>query len=114
MHITPPADDYGLQKLKKSDAKREVKETGAVDAYPRIESTEERHEPKESLTSDRRKQRRRKEQRRQHDSRTLYDTRSQQERRKGSRRKSEQQPEQEQEQEAGPSSPGSHSIDDFV
>ena len=86
MHITPPADDYGLQKLKESDSRKEVKESDKLEPYPRIESSEERHEPREAMVMERRKRQRRKRQRRQVDAKTTLDTREQHERRQQPRR----------------------------
>lgn len=86
MHITPPADDYGLQKLKQSDSKREVKETGKLEPYPRVESTEERHEPKEPVVAERREQQRRQRDRRRLSTKTILDTRENHERRNEQRR----------------------------
>lgn len=85
MKITPPADDYGLQKLKQADSHREVKETGKVEASPRIESSEERHEIRRPMVSERRQQRRRKE-RRVAKQQTMINTRDSHERRHTARR----------------------------
>ncbi len=107
MKITPPADDYGLQKLKQADSNRAVKETGKVDAYPRIESSEERHEAKEPFR-ERRQQRRRKRERRQLSYNTPLDTRDSHERRRELRR------EEEDAAAASASDSASHGIDDFA
>lgn len=106
MHITPPADDYGLQQLKTTDAHREVKETGKVEAYPRIASSEERHEPKEPLLAERRRQERRKRERRRLHSKTTLDTRQNQEQRQQSRRQGK--------ETADETPSGPHGIDDFA
>lgn len=86
MDITPPADDKGLRRLKLDNEKGEVKQTSAVSPYPRIESSEERHEPHPPVTLERRTQQRRRKERRQFDMETAYDTRSDDERRKDKRR----------------------------
>ena len=86
MKTTPPADDYGLQKRRQANTHHEVKETKQVSAYPRIESDEERHEPKRPVVSERRKQRRRKRGRRLIKFSSLIDTRDIHERRLALRR----------------------------
>lgn len=90
MDITPPGDDKGLQRLKLDNEKGEVKQTGAVAPYPRIESSEERHEPRPPLLRERRKHQRRTHERRQYDMETEFDTRSGDERRKTRRRAADQ------------------------
>jgi hypothetical protein len=107
MKITPPADDYGLQMLKQADSHREIKETGKVEAYPRIGSSEERHEPRQPLVSKRRQQRRRQE-RRVGTQQTLLDTRNGHERRQSVRR-------EEDNAVTTPNDPSlPHGIDDFA
>lgn len=86
MKITPPADDYGLQKLREANTHSEIKETGKVDAYPRIQSSEERHESRQEQT---RKQQRRKRERRVIKRDSLIDTRNNHERRLSKRREEE-------------------------
>lgn len=90
MDITPPADDKGLRRLKLDNEKGEVKQTSSVAAYPRIESTEERHEVLPPMSLERRKAQRRVEERRQHDMHSAYDTRSGDDRRKNRRRVADQ------------------------
>lgn len=86
MKITPPADDYGLQKLRQADLDKSVKETTETKAYPRIGAdNEQREQPQHPLT-ERRLQRRRKRQRRVVKQSTLLDTRSAHERRTQQRR----------------------------
>jgi hypothetical protein len=108
MKITPPADDYGLQMLKQLDAHREVKPTGKVEATPRIESSDERHEPRAPMVSERRQQQRRKQGRRLLKYQTIIDTRDSHERRHALRR----------EENGSVTTPseesGSHGIDDFA
>jgi len=86
MDITPPGDDKGLRSLKLDNEKSEVKQTSSVAPYPRIESSEERHEPRPPLLHERRRKQRRVRERRQYDMETAYDTRSGEERRKTRRR----------------------------
>lgn len=86
MKITPPADDYGLQKLRQADSNKSVKETSELSAYPRIPADNEPREPQQHPLSERRKQRRRKRERRLVKKETLLDTRSSHERRTHSRR----------------------------
>ena len=92
MHITPPADDYGLQKLKKNDASSEVKETGKLEPYPRVESDEEHHEPKDPLVRERRKGDRRRRERRLLKTKSTIDTRTPHERRLQERREEASEP----------------------
>ena len=89
MKITPPADDYGLQKLREANTHSEIKETAKVDAYPRIQSSEERHEPRQPMQEEARKQPRRKRERRVIKRDSLIDTRDNHERRLSKRREEE-------------------------
>lgn len=86
MKITPPADDYGLQKLRQADSNKSVKETGELSPYPRIPADNESREPQQHPLTERRKQRRRKRERRLVKKETLLDTRSSHERRTNHRR----------------------------
>ncbi|MCW8918500.1 MAG: hypothetical protein OQL08_06760 [Gammaproteobacteria bacterium] len=86
MKITPPADDYGLQRLKQSDSHREVKATEKVAPYPRIAPSEEHHEPRVMPERERRARERRQQERRQKKSSTTLDTRLSHERRHHERR----------------------------
>ena len=104
MKITPPADDYGLQRLKQADSHREVKETAKVSATPRIESSDEHHEPGEPLLAERIQQERRRRKRRQVKLRTTLDTRTNHERRQQESRQGE----------VSDSDSGPHGIDDFA
>jgi hypothetical protein len=108
MKITPPADDYGLQSLKQANSHREIKETGKVEAYPRIESDEERHEPKEPMRVKRRQQGRRQRERRLANTTSVLDTRDHRERRRDERR------EEEEEAAASGDNSAGHGIDDFA
>ena len=90
MDITPPASDKGTQLLKLENENSTVKPTAAVAPYPRIESSEERHERHPPLTVERRQgQRRDEEERRQQRTETLFDTRSEQDRRNELRRQAD-------------------------
>ncbi len=89
MDITPPASDKGTRSLKLDNENRTVKPTAAVDAYPRIESDEERHEQQQPVTVEKRKQQRRQKERRQAHSDTPFDTRNGQDRRREQRRKAD-------------------------
>jgi hypothetical protein len=100
MDITPPGDDKGVRRLKLENEKGEVKETSAVAPYPRIESSEERHEPRLPLRLERRKHQRRGSERRRTDRRTGYDTRSHEERRKRLRRAADHHAQQRNEEDA--------------
>ena len=102
MKITPPADDYGLQMLKQADSHREIKETGKLEPYPRIASSEERHEPKQPMVSERRQERRRHRERRLVRFNTLLNTRDSHERRAKARR------------EPGETASGSRGFDSFA
>jgi hypothetical protein len=86
MDITPPGDDKGVRRLKLDNEKGEIKQASAVAPYPRIESSEERHEPRPPLINERRKRQRRGDERRRQESGTRFDTRSHDERRKQQRR----------------------------
>lgn len=102
MNITPPADDYGLQKLKQADSSREVKETNKLEPYPRIESTEERHEPKQPMVVLPRGEERRKGQDRRHaQEQTTLDTRDHHERRHQGRRQKDEERAPEEDASAG-------------
>ena len=90
MHITPPADDYGLQKLRKADSNAEVKETPKLEPYPRVEALTERHERKEPMIAERRARERRQRKRRQIEEKTILNTRGEHERRTRDRREDDQ------------------------
>lgn len=89
MDITPPGDDKGVRRLKLDNEKGEVKQSSAVAPYPRIESSDERREPRPPLLPERRKRQRRRQERRHYDMNTAYDTRSGEERRTEKRRKAD-------------------------
>ncbi len=108
MKITPPADDYGLQKLKQANSRSEVKETAKVEPYPRIAPSEERREPRHPVEWEMRRQQRRKCERRLFKGNSLLNTRDSHERRLGSRRQNDY---------TSPAADGpsvGHGIDDFV
>ena len=108
MKITPPADDYGLQKLRQANTHSEVKETGKVDAYPRIASSEERHESQRPMQGESRRQQRRERERRLVKTNSLINTRDSHERRLEQRRETE-------EETGEADSPStSHGVDDFA
>jgi hypothetical protein len=108
MHITPPADDYGLQKLKKADSSAEVKETHKLEPYPRVEALVERHESKEPMIAERRRRERRQRNRRQAEDKVILDTRGEHERRTKGRR------EDDQTASAEGGASAAHGIDDFI
>lgn len=97
--ITPPADDVGIQSLKRENARtEEPKEVASAAAYPAVEETPDRvvpviprrPAPRPMPASDRRRSdRRRTSQRRQHQQSVVLDTRSKSERRKTLRRRAD-------------------------
>ena len=108
MKITPPADDYGLQKLKQANSHSEIKETGKVDAYPRIAPSEERHESQRPMQRESRRLQRRKGERRLIKTSNMLNTRDSHERRLKKRREGE----DETDDASSPST--SHGVDNFV
>jgi len=99
MRIEPPADDYGVQRLRrKNETSDEVAETDHVEPYPRVEGSQERREREEQPAggwphSERRSGRERRQgERRAEGSESPYDTRTPRDRRVRIRRRADREP----------------------
>jgi hypothetical protein len=88
MKITPPADDYGTETLRRNNQEKSVQESDHVEPYPPI-TPQQRRSPLRPLVERRRHGERRQQERRKRKGRTLHSTRLQQERRTHLRRKSD-------------------------
>lgn len=108
MKIEPPADDYGLQKLKNADrAKGQVQEADHVEKTARIPTTEEHHEARPVTPQPRTRQRRQRKERRRAQTQVLLDTRT------PHGRRTEQRREEDLQQVGSTSTPGD-GIDEFA
>jgi hypothetical protein len=88
MKITPPADDYGTETLRRNNQEKSVQESDHVEPYPPI-TPQQRHSPHRPPVERRRQGERRKQERRKRKGHTLHSTRLHQERRTNLRRRSD-------------------------
>ena len=89
MKITPPADDFGTETLRRNNLKKVIEESDHVEPYPSIEPSKQ-ESPRGRPQVDRRRagdRRKGKGERRQRKGRALHSTRSSRERRTLLRRK---------------------------
>ena len=117
MKITPPADDYGTETLRRDNEEKSVRESNHVEPYPPITPQQRTSPVKPSIDRRRRGGDRRKGERRQRKGHTLHSTRVHQERRTQLRRRTDVQvrkPEPVKESPTPAAGTGKRGVDEFA